>query len=160
VTAALNRYERVFHTLKRVKVGLPMSHDPLAGEYIFWDYLLVRFSDMNTATEQLSEHGRTAHKLHEQWKSDVKKGGSAASGPPKGPVVRPELKRGADKAKKFMEERGASGESDSSDGEGKAAMNDGAEGMGTGDMPSGVERSSDDVKSRAEAAIRPSFLAV
>ena len=25
-------YERVFHTLKRVRVGLPMSHDTLAGE--------------------------------------------------------------------------------------------------------------------------------
>lgn len=135
-----------------------MSHDPLAGEYVFWDYLLVRFSDMHMATERLAEHGRTAHKLHEQWKSDVKKGLVAASGPPKGPVVRPEPKKGADKARKPLEERGASGDSDSSDGEGRATMHDG-ERLGTDDMPSSVERSSDDIKSTAAAA-RPSFLAV
>ena len=35
-------YERVFHTLKRVKVGLPMTHDALAGEPVCWSYLTTR----------------------------------------------------------------------------------------------------------------------
>jgi hypothetical protein len=135
-----------------------MSHDPLAGEHVFWDYLLVRFSDMNTATERLAEHGRTAHKLHEQWKSEVKKVGAAAAGPPKGPIVRPEPRRGADRLRRSVKERGASGDSDSSDGEGRATANE--ERLGTGEMRSGVERSSDDIVKPGAAAVRPSFLAV
>jgi len=157
-------YERVFHTLKRVKVGLPMSHDPVAGEFVFWDYLLVRFSDINAATEKLAEHGRTAHKLHDQWKNEVKKGAGTTSGPPRGPVVRLDSKKGAEKGKKPAEERGLSGDSDSSDGEVSRASLD--EGRGEADSSTGADGSSTDGKfmgtenNGAAARPRPSFLAV
>ena len=59
-------YERVFHTLKRVKVGLPLSHEVYAGENICWSYLTTKCSDVTMASQLLAEHGRTAHRLHEQ----------------------------------------------------------------------------------------------
>lgn len=69
-------YERVFHSLKRVKVGLPMSHDVYAGEYVCWDFFVTKCADLPTATALLAEHGRTAHRLHEQWRNECKKHGS------------------------------------------------------------------------------------
>ena len=35
-------YERVFHTLRRVKVGLPLPHEVHAGEVICWGYATPR----------------------------------------------------------------------------------------------------------------------
>ena len=43
-----------------------MSHDVYAGEYVCWDFLVTKCSDLPTATALLAEHGRTAHRLHEQ----------------------------------------------------------------------------------------------
>ena len=47
-------------------MGLPLSHEVYAGENICWSYLAVRCNDIGSATQLLAEHGRTAHRLHEQ----------------------------------------------------------------------------------------------
>ena len=65
-------YERVFHTLKHVRVGLPISHDVYAGEHVCWNYLTARCADVAAATKLLEEHGRVAHRLQEGWRQDCK----------------------------------------------------------------------------------------
>jgi len=120
-----------------------MPHDPMAGEFVFWDYLFVRFSDIAVTADKLAEHGRAAHKLHDQWRAEVKKNGT--TGPPKGPVVKDRPKK-ADKGKKGADgdDRGGS-DSDSSDGE-------------AGKLEE--ESSVSDGAKRPTSAARPSFLAV
>jgi len=90
-------YERVFHTLKRVKVGLPLSHEVYAGENICWSYLSVKCADASSAAQLLAEHGRTAHRLHEQWKLDCKRASATGQKPPTLPVKpkQPQPRRGS-----------------------------------------------------------------
>ena len=47
-------------------VGLPLSHEVFAGENICWSYISVKVSDVNSAAQLLSDHGRTCNRLHEQ----------------------------------------------------------------------------------------------
>ena len=45
-------YERVFHTLRRVKVGLPLPHDQNSiGESICWCYVSVKCVDVAHASQ-------------------------------------------------------------------------------------------------------------
>ena len=44
-------YERVFHTLRRVKVGLPVPHEQNPGEIICWGYVSVKCLDVANATQ-------------------------------------------------------------------------------------------------------------
>ena len=44
-------YERVFHTLRRVKVGLPLPHEPGPGEFICWCYVSVKCLDVASASQ-------------------------------------------------------------------------------------------------------------
>lgn len=44
-------YERVFHTLRRVKVGLPLPHEQNLGELICWCYVSVKCVDVANATQ-------------------------------------------------------------------------------------------------------------
>ena len=48
------------------QVGLPLSHEVFAGENICWSYISVKVSDVNSAAQLLSDHGRTCNRLHEQ----------------------------------------------------------------------------------------------
>lgn len=113
-------YERVFHTLKRVKVGLPMSHDVMAGEYVCWDYLVTKCTDVAAASERLAEHGRCAHRLQEQWRNECKKGGS---GPPAKPPMpgRTKLNSSLKKGAKSGAAAEGGADSESSEDEAKAA---------------------------------------
>ena len=52
-------YERVFHTLRRVKVGLPLPHEVHAGEVICWSYISVKCLDVPAASQLLADHGRS-----------------------------------------------------------------------------------------------------
>ena len=53
------------HTRARIRTRL--------GEYVFWDYLLVRSSEAQCGMDRIAEHGRTGHRLYEQWKSEVRR---------------------------------------------------------------------------------------
>lgn len=66
-------YERVFHTLRRVKVGLPLAHEIHAGEVICWGYISVKCLDVPTASQLLADHGRSCHRLADQWRIECKK---------------------------------------------------------------------------------------
>ena len=75
-------YERVFHTLKRVKVGLPLPHEVHAGEIICWSYVSVKTADVASASQQLADHGRSAHRLADQWRIECKKAKELGQKPP------------------------------------------------------------------------------
>jgi len=99
-------YERVFHVLKRVKVGLPLSHEVYAGETICWSYMSVRCNDIGAATQLLADHGRTAHRLHEQWRLDCKRANASGQKPPASPVKSKQLtlsRRGGATQTKYVE---------------------------------------------------------
>ena len=136
-------YERVFHTLKRVRVGLPMSHDTLAGEPVCWSYLTAKCSDAAAAAQLLADHGRTAHRLHEQWRVEVKKAGANGQKPPAPP-----------------KKQGSSGEGGkAAAGKGKGAADDGAKkGVGGGSIivAGSDSDSSDGGGAAAPAAAAPS----
>ena len=57
---------------QRVRVGLPMAHDAISGEPVCWSYLQTRCNDSGAAEKLLAEHGRTAHRLHETWRVEMK----------------------------------------------------------------------------------------
>ena len=44
-------YERVFHTLRRIKVGLPLPHEVNPGEIICWGYVSVKCLDVASASK-------------------------------------------------------------------------------------------------------------
>ena len=118
-----------------------------------------------SATEKLAEHGRTAHRAHEQWKNDVKKMAGAA--PPSGPAVRADGKKGAtgdSKARRAYGEPGVGpvpavhiSDSDSSDGElARAAADEAKPDDEEAQGATGVDRSFNG----DSTTHRPSFLAV
>ena len=71
-----------------VKVGLPISHEVYAGENVCWAYLTAKCSDVAAASQHLAEHGRTAHKLHDQWKVECKRATSQGIKPPNPPTAK------------------------------------------------------------------------
>ena len=62
----------MLHTLVRVRVGLPLPHEPLSDEHVCWAALTLRISatddELNAAVDKLSEHGRAARRLYDQWR--------------------------------------------------------------------------------------------
>jgi hypothetical protein len=157
-------YERVFHTLKRVKVGLPISHDMFAGEYVCWNYLTVKCADVNNATTQLAEHGRCAHRLQEQWRNECKKMGCQPGQKPVMPQKKAATVSGAGSKKRTISAEGVVEGSDgsSSDAEPKRQEEEAAAPAADGEQAS----SAAEVPALAAAAppadkgARPSFLAV
>jgi len=160
-------YERVFHTLKRVRVGLPMAHDAISGEPVCWSYLTTKCNDVIAAEKLMAEHGRTAHRLHEQWRVEMKKTAANGQKPPAPPTREGSSKRrGAAAADK---ERGDS-DADSSEGERAAAPTaasaaasavasaTAAPAGAAKDLAEAADMSSADAA--ATPAARPSFLAV
>mmetsp|Transcript_15696 Transcript_15696/g.35175 ORF Transcript_15696/g.35175 Transcript_15696/m.35175 type:complete len:320 (-) Transcript_15696:505-1464(-) len=129
-------YERVFHTLKRVKVGLPISHEVYAGENVCWAYLTAKCSDVAAASQHLAEHGRTAHKLHDQWKVECKRATSQGIKPPNPPTA---------KKKETSAKRAGGGGHAKSDSDSDAEL---------ADAPTKT------VEAPAAAPAKPSFLAV
>ena len=129
-------YERVFHTLRRVKVsapatasprrshrltcthtetrtcrsservallprpqvGLPLPHEVHAGEIICWGYISVKCLDASAASQQLADHGRSCHRLADQWRIECKKAKELGAKPPLPPQQQKKLE--ARKAKK------------------------------------------------------------
>jgi len=140
-------YERVFHTLKRVKVGLPLSHEVYAGENICWSYISVRCSDVSSAAQLLAEHGRTAHRLHEQWKLDCKRASANGGKPPTLPLKPKQPQSG----KKGGGAPKSECESDSEDEERSKQEVKPPTDLAEGAMPEGA---------KPAAAVRSSFLSV
>ena len=97
-------YERVFHTLRRVKVGLPLPHEVHAGEIICWGYISVKCLDVPTASQTLADHGRSCHRLSDQWRLECKKAKELGQKPPLPPQQQKKLE--ARKAKKEAEAKG------------------------------------------------------
>ena len=50
-----------------------MAHDAISGEPVCWSYLTTKCNDSVAAEKLLAEHGRTAHRLHETWRVEMKK---------------------------------------------------------------------------------------
>ena len=63
-------YETVFHTVKRVRAGLLIPHEPVSGEYVCWNHISQKCSneDMDALVQAFSEYGRSARRHYEQWK--------------------------------------------------------------------------------------------
>lgn len=111
-------YERVFHSLKRIKVGLPLSHDVHAGEMVCWSYMTTRLSDLSAATAALAEHGRCAHRLLEQWRLECKKATSQGGRVEQKLVLKKLTEgRGARGGMRLREVRPAGSDSESGEGE-------------------------------------------
>jgi len=157
-------YERVFHTLRRVKVGLPLPHEVHAGEIICWAYISQKCLDVPVASQALADHGRNAHRLADQWRIECKKAKELGAKPPLPPQAKKRQEAAA--AKKAATERGASTpakeaeadrlETDSSEDERAAA--DAADAPGeAGTSEEAPPPESQD--SRSDPS-RPSFLAV
>ena len=155
-------YERVFHTLHRVKVGLPLPHEQTAGEVICWGYVSVKCADVAHATQTLADHGRNTQKLYERWRLDCKKAKELGAAPPLPPYQQRRLE--AREARK--EGKTARLESDSSEEERVAADVAEAEAaeQATAETPADAMNNAEDKMAaiRAEDAQpnRPSFLAV
>jgi len=171
-------YERVFHTLRRVKVGLPLPHEVHAGEIICWGYISVKCLDVPTASQMLADHGRSCHRLADQWRLDCKKAKELGQKPPLPPQQQKKLE-----ARKAKKEGGGGGgaadgkgskqeapaiESDSSEDERNAAEVAEAEAgdKANGDAPSDKDRVTNAadqmaaIRAEDNAPHRPSFLAV
>ena len=95
------------------QVGLPISHDMFAGEYVCWNYLTVRCSDVTQASQALAEHGRCAHRLQEQARRSLR----ALAAPRKG--VRHTLPRAAVAQRVQEDGMSARGEADDAAEEGR-----------------------------------------
>jgi hypothetical protein len=176
-------YERVFHTLRRVKVGLPLPHEVNAGEIICWSYISVKCLDVPSASQQLADHGRNCHRLADHWRLECKKAKELGQKPPLPPQQQRRLE--ARKAKKEGQlgnppgEGGASGkpgkeaavETDSSEDE--RAERDAADAEAPGADKAGEPPSSEKertvtdpaaqmaaIKAQDNQPNRPSFLAV
>jgi len=98
-------YERVFHTLRRVKVGLPLPHEVHAGEIICWAYISQKCLDVPVASQVLADHGRNCHRLSDQWRLECKKAKELGAKPPLPPQAKKRQEAAA--AKKVAAERGA-----------------------------------------------------
>lgn len=152
-------YERVFHTLKRVRVGLPMSHDTLAGEPVCWSYLTAKCSDSAAAAQLLADHGRTAHRLHEQWRVEVKKAGANGQKPPAPPKKQKPGEgegngNGNGKAAAAAGKKGAGAAASASATDDAAAKKGG--GVGSSSILAGSESDSSDGGAAAPSAAPPS----
>jgi hypothetical protein len=84
-------YERVFHTLRRVKVGLPVPHEQDAREPICWGYISVKCIDVANATHAVASFGRNTQKLSEKWKADCEKAKKLGANPPLPPYQQKKL---------------------------------------------------------------------
>ena len=142
-------YERVFHTLRRVKVGLPLPHEVHAGEIICWAYISQKCLDVPVAAAALADHGRNCHRLSDQWRLECKKAKELGQKPPIPPQAkkRQEAKQ-AKTGREVVEEERL--ETDSSEDE-RAAMD-------AADAPADAEPAPP--PQQADAPNRPSFLAV
>lgn len=136
-------YERVFHTLRRVKVGLPLPHEVHAGEIICWGYISVKTNvDVAAASQALADHGRQCHRLADTWRLECKKAKELGQKPPLPPQQQKKLEM-----RKAKKEGGAAKEE--SGGKGGAAS---AKGGPSADAPAIETDSSEDERERAEAA--------
>ena len=116
-------YERVFHTLRRVKVGLPLPHEVHAGEIICWSYVSVKCLDASAASQTLADHGRNCHRLADQWRLECKKAKELGQKPPIPPQQQKRLE--ARKAKKEGQLGGANGGDATAKGGAKSAADGG-----------------------------------
>jgi len=98
-------YERVFHTLRRVKVGLPLPHEVHAGEIICWAYISQKCLDVPLASQALADHGRNCHRLSDQWRLECKKAKELGAKPPLPPQAKKRQEAAA--AKKAAQAMGA-----------------------------------------------------
>ena len=181
-------YERVFHTLRRVKVGLPLPHEVHAGEVICWSYISVKCLDVPAASQMLADHGRNCHRLADQWRVECKKAKELGQKPPLPPQQQKRLearkvkREGAEAAggagvsagkdvKKITNDGAAAVETDSSEDERNAAEAAEAETAEKkeGDLASektdrgpavSAEQQMLNVRAEDTNAARPSFLAV
>ena len=170
-------YERVFHTLRRVKVGLPLPHEVHAGEIICWSYISVKCLDVPAASQTLAEHGRNAHRLADQWRLECKKAKELGQKPPLPPQQQKKLE--ARKAKKEGAEVPQTAKSSGKDGKEVAVETDSSEDernaaeVAEAEAAEKTAASSDPDRSNVSAeqqmlnvraedtnAARPSFLAV
>lgn len=144
-------YERVFHALRRVKVGLPLSHDVYAGEHVCWSYLTVKLNgDMTSAVQLLADHGRTAHRLQEQWRAECKKATSSGQKPPTVPKKASGPKRGDGSDSSDAERKEPASEAEAGGKEGKRKVDAGADASDSG---------GEEAKAAAKP-VRAAFLAV
>ena len=149
-----------------------MAHDAISGEPVCWSYLTTRCGDAAAAEKLLAEHGRTAHRLHEQWRVELKRTAASGQKPP-APTTRQGTGLGATKRRSAAaadkergdkergdKERGSS-DDDSSEGERPAAPIAAPAGAAKGLVevePAGT--SGAEAAASAPLAARPSFLAV
>jgi len=170
-------YERVFHTLRRVKVGLPLPHEVHAGEIICWSYISQKCLDVPAASQALADHGRNAHRLADQWRVECKKAKELGQKPPLPPQQQKKLE--ARKAKKEGAEVPQTAKSSGKDGKEVAVETDSSEDernaaeVAEAEAAEKTAASSDPDRSNVSAeqqmlnvraedtnAARPSFLAV
>lgn len=164
-------YERVFHTLRRVKLGLPLPHEVHAGEVICWSYVSVKCLDVSAASQTLADHGRNAHRLADQWRIECKKAKELGQKWPLPPQQQKKLE-----ARKARKESAVAGsvpdskssqppavETDSSEDERVAADGDAAEAAEAAsekDTLANPEAQMAAIRAEDATAHRPSFLAV
>lgn len=164
-------YERVFHTLRRVKIGLPVPHEPDAREPICWGYVSVKCADVANATQAVASFGKSTHKLGEKWKADCEKAKKLGAPMPLPPYQQKKLEVRKAKDSGLVTSTARAELSDSSEEERAAA--DVAEAQEAAEQDAGAapEQTAADAMQNAEdkmAAIqavdtqpnRPSFLAV
>lgn len=126
------------HTRARIRTRL--------GEYVFWDYLLVRSSEAQCGMDRIAEHGRTGHRLYEQWKSEVRRTPGPHGPPRRSTAAEAKAPASADKsAARRREAGGASDGSESSDAD--------VDGRG-GEAVTPAEERLDCTKTEARATVR------
>ncbi len=167
-------YERVFHTLKRIKVGLPLPHEVHAGEVICWSYVSVRTNDVAAASQTLADHGRNAHRLADQWRLDCKKAKELGQRPPLAPYQQ-KKKAQVEQTKKLYGDGAppVPSETDSSDDERRRRVEAAANGeeeaeaaasetaqLGDAEGLDSIPPEGERAAAPAAAAARQSFLAV
>ena len=157
-------YERVFHTLRRVKVGLPVPHEQNPGEIICWGYVSVKCLDVAHATQVTADHGRNTQKLAEKWRSECKKAKELGGPAPLPPYQAKKLEarkgtaRGLD-SDSSEEERAAADIA-----EAEAAEQDAAAGAANETPVDAAAHNAEDkmaaIRAKDAQPNRPSFLAV
>jgi len=104
-----------------------------AGEVICWGYISVKCLDASAASQMLADHGRSCHRLADQWRVDCKKAKELGQKPPLPPQQQKKLE-----ARKAKKEGGAASVPDSKGGKQEA--------------PPVESDSSDDERNAADAA--------
>ncbi|XP_059161765.1 tubulinyl-Tyr carboxypeptidase 1-like [Physella acuta] len=64
-------YKQYYHTVKKVKVGMPINHDQHSYEIISWKALVVTFgrNPQKDCVRELENHSRKMKSLYKSWSS-------------------------------------------------------------------------------------------